>query len=172
MREDVSGCNMDEFITAFQSTSLEWGKTVYLSIQLTALMHFNPLPSNEGRPGPLFEEVPIDNISIHFPRMREDCPHCGISPSICSFQSTSLEWGKTVFCYAYIPFRHISIHFPRTREDVGCISCIAGLHPFQSTSLEWGKTLNPYFIHFGIYISIHFPRMREDRKAALISPGQ
>ena len=54
MREDCPHCGISPSICSFQSTSLEWGKTVFC-----------------------YAYIPFRHISIHFPRMREDVAQAG-----------------------------------------------------------------------------------------------
>ena len=149
--------------------------------------YFNPLPSNEGRRRLYQLYSWLTSISIHFPRMREDAqplfhsfwdlhfnplpsnegrPESGsyLSGEV-TFQSTSLEWGKTSIGICHCADPNISIHFPRMREDGDDVlygigdkrisihfprmredtsDCWGKETPgeFQSTSLEWGKTMS------------------------------
>ena len=78
----------------FQSTSLTRGTTVKMLRNSADSFHFNPRPSQEGRPGMM------GSISI---RLR--------------FQSTSLTRGTTLSEAEHSRFHHISIHVPHKRDD-------------------------------------------------------
>ena len=125
--------------------------------------YFNPLPSNEGRRSTLISFI------LGF-----------------TFQSTSLEWGKTGKRLLSLRGSNISIHFPRMREDLHRYLPLRRSQYFNplpsNEGRRWWCTLwnwrqenfNPLPSNEGRHkrllgegnarrISIHFPRMREDR---------
>ena len=77
-----------------QSTSLIRGKTICWTRKHTTKLHFNPLPSSEGRQAPKDNGKKLQITSIHFPHPREDDIHRKVHRT-----------GRT------------SIHFPHPRED-------------------------------------------------------
>ena len=123
--------------------------------------HFNPLPSNEGRPVRMISSFltgVFQSTSLEWGKTQG----CDIRIMTEEFQSTSLEWGKTWAAWSkpwIPPFQSTSLEWGKTcRSQYNTLS----LDPFQSTSLEWGKTVQPLFGQAVGRISIHFPRMRED----------
>mgnify|MGYP007053819772 CR=1 FL=1 len=102
-------------------------------------MHFNPLPSCEGRHDLEREIEEARAISIHSPHARGD---------------TSWTAG--------IQQRIISIHSPHARGDGAEYTRSAPYEKFQSTPLMRGETRYPIFKDITISISIHSPHARGD----------
>ena len=125
-------------------------------------MHFNPLPSCEGRPAPFFLFQRTSDISIHSPHARGD--RCA---------SDRLH-----------NINAISIHSPHARGDHGRRKTIAAFEfqstplmrgetigveikttssfTFQSTPLMRGETSERHVRFRGLQISIHSPHARGD----------
>ena len=121
-----------------QSTSLIRGKTICWTRKHTTKLHFNPLPSSEGRRyspqspshGSHFNPLPSSEGRLRYPHSKNE-----------SFilQSTSLIRGKTDQIFRIGVGLFTSIHFPHPREDS---SMLQGVYGFET--------------------SIHFPHPRED----------
>ena len=125
---------------AFQSTPLMRGETFQNQAPPQNRIHFNPLPSCEGRRKTAVDADAFIGISIHSPHARGDrpfhkelynlhnfnpLPSCegrpaGTIPSlpISKFQSTPLMRGETTTGYVDVAKIPISIHSPHARGDL------------------------------------------------------
>ena len=93
------------------------GDTGWLGLRQEESVHFNPLPSCEGRPSRYPEHWSGVGISIHSPHARGDESWTLGATARSSFQSTPLMRGETPDGDAQRRLHKISIHSPHARGD-------------------------------------------------------
>ena len=136
-------------------------------------IHFNPLPSHEGRPCPdampaasiAFQSTPLSRGETYQMMSRQSWDHL--------FQSTPLSRGETPSKEGN-DRRDLFQSTPLSRGETADHMGMATPEQFQSTPLSRGETVLNWWTDTSPVISIHSPLTRGDRKnrQLLISPSQ
>ena len=141
MEDDAEVLAQEVACLKFQSTSPVWRTTKGWLTAEDVFANFNPRPPCGGRPVGYFIGAFALYISIHVPRVEDDCSYRVRYLLIyLRFQSTSPVWRTTGTLNMCVFCKRISIHVPRVEDDVlvgrgnrrGC--------RFQSTSPVWRTT--------------------------------
>ena len=107
----------DRFDATFQSTSPVWRTTEKARGPRPVDENFNPRPPCGGRLDDWAESNGARIISIHVPRVEDDCRHGDLSSEDWQFQSTSPVWRTTHGRRPPTAVFYISIHVPRVEDD-------------------------------------------------------